>query len=91
MWAVASIPGEDHQILTGSADREIRLWVDYQPRTIFKGHTDCVRALAVISREQFLSASNDAAIRLWSIPHGETLQTFYGHSNFIYRLTFLSI
>lgn len=85
MWAVAAIPGDDHQILTGSADKEIRLWVNYQSKTVFKGHTDCVRALAVVDRERFLSASNDASIRLWSTLTGETLNIYYGHSNFIYR------
>lgn len=33
----------------------------------------------------FLSASNDASIRLWSYS-GENLNTFYGHSSFIYGL-----
>lgn len=76
--------------MTGSADREIRLWVNYQCSKVFKGHTDCVRALAVVDRDRFLSGSNDAAIRLWSISRGETLNTFYGHTNFIYRSKELS-
>jgi phospholipase A-2-activating protein len=89
VWAVATVPGPDHKILTGSADKTIRLWVDYQPVLHFLGHTDCVRALAVIDSDRFLSGSNDASIRMWSISKGETLETFYGHSNFIYSICLL--
>jgi WD40 repeat protein len=32
-----------------------------------------------------LSGSNDASIRLWNINNGETINTFFGHTNFIYR------
>jgi len=85
VWAVASIPGPEHRVLTGSADKEIRLWVNNTTKTIFRGHTDCVRALAVVNQNQFLSGSNDATIRLWNVDLGETINTFYGHSNYIYR------
>jgi len=61
------------------------LWTDFKADKVFRGHTDCVRALTIKNSEQFFSASNDASIRLWSIPQAETIQIFYGHSNFIYR------
>ena len=72
-------------MLTGSADKSIRLWNGSQTVRVFTGHTDCVRALAVVDGSKFLSGSNDATIRLWSVADGECLNIFYGHSNFIYR------
>ena len=52
------------------------------------GHTDCVRALAVVDSTQFLSASNDAHVRRWS-SSGECLGTYSGHTNYIYSLSLL--
>ena len=50
------------------------------------GHTDCVRALAATSGNEFLSCANDATVRHWNATVGTCLSTFYGHSNYIYRL-----
>ena len=50
------------------------------------GHTDCVRGLAVISATEFLSCSNDAAVKRWNTS-GDCLQTLYGHSNYVYSIT----
>ncbi|KAK4035672.1 hypothetical protein OUZ56_027758 [Daphnia magna] len=72
-------------ILTGSADKTIKLWKGDSPFQSFKGHTDCVRALAVCDSNRFLSAANDATIRLW-ITSGDCIATFYGHTNYIYGL-----
>lgn len=69
--------------LTGSADKTIKLWQGDSPLQLFKGHTDCVRALAVVDSSRFLSAANDATIRLWVVS-GECLATYYGHTNYIY-------
>lgn len=69
--------------LTASADKTIKMWKGESPFQIFKGHTDCVRALAVIDSKRFLSAANDATVRLW-ITSGECVSVFYGHTNYIY-------
>ena len=55
---------------------------------LLTGHTDCVRALAVVDSTQFLSASNDAHVRRWS-SSGECLGTYSGHTNYIYSLSLL--
>ena len=52
------------------------------------GHTDAVRALAVVDSRQFLSASNDAHVRRWS-SSGDCLGTYSGHTNYIYSLSLL--
>ena len=89
IWAVEILESADCVsnlvVLTGSADKTIKMWKGNSPFQVFKGHTDCVRALAVCSSDQFLSAANDATIRLW-ITSGECLSTFYGHTNYIYGL-----
>ena len=45
------------------------------------GHTDAVRALAVVDSRQFLSASNDAHVRRGS-SRGDCLGTYSGGLNF---------
>ena len=53
------------------------------------GHTDCVRGLALLTANEFLSCSNDATIRRWSLSSSSSLQVYYGHSNYIYSLAVL--
>lgn len=50
----------------------------------FVGHIDCVRGLAVVDGNTFLSCSNDASIRRWDTASGTCLDIYYGHTNFIY-------
>lgn len=85
VWDVAFVARSF--ILTAGADKTIRKWSipDGQLLSIFEGHTDCVRGLAVINGQQFLSCSNDATIIMWSI-NGDILNKFEGHENFIYSL-----
>jgi len=91
IWAVeilSSSTGSDIISLTGSADKTIKMWRGNTPFQIFKGHTDCVRALAVCDANRFLSAANDATIRLWLVS-GECLATYYGHTNYIYGMSMM--
>lgn len=85
IWAVEllSCSASETLTLTGSADKTIKLWQGDSPLQVYKGHTDCVRALAVVDVNRFLSAANDATVRLWAVS-GECLSTYYGHTNYIY-------
>lgn len=92
VWSVVIVPRSEqsssHQplpVLTASADKTIKLWKDGKVCKTFTGHKDCVRDLAVLNAEHFLSCSNDASVMLWAISGG-CLSTFYGHSNFIYSI-----
>ena len=40
------------------------------------GHTDVVRDLCVLSPTRFLSAANDASIRLWDLDTGVCIASF---------------
>ncbi|XP_075970869.1 phospholipase A2 activator protein [Anticarsia gemmatalis] len=73
---------------TASADKTIKLWnkADCSVITTLTGHTDCVRGIVVASPETFLSCSNDASIKLWT-NKGQCLNTFYGHTNYIYGIS----
>lgn len=55
---------------------------------LLSGHTDCVRALAILSEVEFLSASNDTTIRRW-LTTGECTHQYQGHTNFIYSISIL--
>lgn len=83
VWSVAFVARSF--ILTGGADKTIRKWDvgDGRVLDVFEGHKDCVRGLAVINGQQFLSCSNDATVIMWTMS-GEILRTFEGHDNFIY-------
>lgn len=52
------------------------------------GHEDCIRGLAVLNNQEFISCSNDASLRRWSVS-GDCLQVYYGHENFIYSVAVL--
>ena len=54
---------------------------------ITSGHTDAVRALAVVDSRQFLSASNDAHVRRWS-SSGDCLGTYSGGLKFLDKVGF---
>lgn len=95
LWSVVGLPkagGDADQnpvsVLTASADKLIKLWVEGKECKTFSGHKDCVRGLAVLNNERFFSCSNDASVILWAIS-GESLATYYGHTNFIYSICVL--
>lgn len=75
-------------ILTASADKTIKMWKEGKVCVTYNGHKDCVRDIAVLNADRFLSCSNDASVILWAIS-GECLSTFYGHTNFIYSISII--
>ncbi|KAK8736396.1 hypothetical protein OTU49_004977 [Cherax quadricarinatus] len=96
LWSVAFVPSIDQianqrptTMLTASADKTIKLWINEKECRTFTGHKDCVRGLTVLNAKHFLSCSNDASVILWAIT-GEALATYYGHTNFIYSISPIS-
>lgn len=77
---------ENGNILTASADKSIGLWsADGNLLKKLQGHTDCVRDLADFPElGRFVSVANDASIKVW-LYSGENIDTYYGHTNYIYR------
>ena len=76
-------------MITASADKLVKLWKAGVNTHTLSGHTDAVRAVSVLSGEEFLSAGNDATVRHWTRA-GDCLGTYYGHDNYIYSLSILS-
>lgn len=87
VWAVCST---EDIFLTGSADKLIKRW-DKNGKDVktYEGHTDCVRGLAIINKDNFLSCSNDGTIRHWNTLTGSVIQVFNGHENYIYDISLL--
>lgn len=54
----------------------------YNVTLIYSGHSDCVRGLAVINAQEFLSCSNDSSVRRWSIAAG-VLQVGLPHKSIL--------
>lgn len=73
--------------MTASADKSIKLWKSGVAINTLTGHTDTVRGLAVISRSEFISTSNDATVRRWN-SSGDCLGTYHGQEN-IHRISLL--
>lgn len=93
IWAVASVPTEPLSYLTGSADQLIKLF-DYTNTAIktFRGHSDVVRQLQVLSTARFVSASNDSTLRIWDIETVTCLQVFHSSfGEFIYDISKLRL
>ena len=86
VWGVLCL--DDGAILTASADKTIKRWRDGACEYTFQGHTDCVRALALVPGIGFLSTGNDGVIILWDMA-GAQLLKLQGHESFVYSLALL--
>jgi phospholipase A-2-activating protein len=60
VWTVLAL--SETEILTGGADKTIRLWRDGKQVSIFNGHTDCVRGLCKLPNGLFASCANDELV-----------------------------
>jgi phospholipase A-2-activating protein len=88
VWCVSDLP--NGSIVTGAADKTVNVHL-LNGRILhkLKGHTDCVRDIAVINENEFLTCANDAVIKRWNAVTGDNLGDFYGHSNYIYSMSAL--
>lgn len=87
VWDVL-VRSHDEIVVTASADKTIKVFRSGAFVRTLTGHTDCVRGLAWLKEDSFLSCSNDASVRRWSIA-GQCLETYYGHRNFVYSVAVL--
>lgn len=79
----------DEVVVTASADKTIKTFKSGSFTNTFTGHTDCVRGLSWLTDDTFLSCSNDACVKRWSLSSGRCLDTYYGHRNFVYSVSVL--
>lgn len=91
VWAVVAYDRDT--IITGCADRAIRVFDSRGKQAVSFDGKDVVRALCKLpeghsSGAKFAAATNDGAIRLWTLK-GDLVAELFGHDNFIYSLTTL--
>jgi phospholipase A-2-activating protein len=91
VWAVVAYDRDT--IITGCADRAIRIFDTRGKMMASFDGKDVVRALTRLPEghptgAQFASATNDGAIRLWTLK-GDLMAELWGHDSFIYSLTVL--
>ncbi len=70
-----------HYLLSGSADKTIKLWEVETGRCLqtYRGHQGAVLSVQFSTdRQQALSASADQTVRLWDLATGQILQTLTG-------------
>lgn len=73
-------------ILTGAADKKIRIWYDGQKVKEWEAHGDIVRDFCLIKDIGFASCSNDETIKIWTYD-GTLIQTLLGHTGFIFNIS----
>ncbi|KAL2396886.1 Ubiquitin homeostasis protein lub1 [Exophiala dermatitidis] len=91
VWAVLAYDRDT--IVTGCADRAIRVFDKRGKMLLSWDGKDIVRALARLPEghptgAQIASSSNDGVIRLWTLK-GELVAELFGHESFIYSLAVL--
>lgn len=85
VWCVADLLNGN--IVTGSADKLVIVWTkDGSVQHKLTGHADCIRDIADIKEDEFLTCANDATIRHWNAKLGTCLGTYCGHENYIYSI-----
>lgn len=85
VWCVLDL--SNGSIVTGSADKLVIVWAkDGTLQHKLTGHTDCIRDIANIKEDEFITCANDATIRHWSAKLGACLGTYCGHENYIYSI-----
>ena len=90
VWSAIAYDRET--IVTGCADRAIRVFTTSGKQLVSFDGRDVVRALAKVEGHstgaQIASASNDGIIRLWTLD-GQLRGELHGHESFIYSLSVL--
>ncbi|XP_031830559.2 phospholipase A2 activator protein [Nomia melanderi] len=85
VWCVADL--SSGYIISGSADKLVIIWTsDGSVQHKLTGHTDCVRDIASINDNEFLTCGNDATVRHWNASVGICLGTYDAHNNYIYGI-----
>jgi phospholipase A-2-activating protein len=64
--------------ITGSQDKQIRLWYNGKQEKVFQAHEDIVRDFTEIPGLGFASCSNDELVKIWTMD-GELITELKGH------------
>ncbi|CAO3583550.1 unnamed protein product [Absidia cylindrospora] len=72
-------------IISGSWDKQVIVWKNFQKAYVLKGHTAAVLGVLGVDNDVVLTASADKTIRLWQ--DGKETATFSGHTDVVRGLT----
>lgn len=75
----------DDTFISGSRDQDIIVWKNYQSIKRIKIHTAIVLSLCRITDNIFASSSGDNMINITTLD-GTILQTFTGHTNWVWQV-----
>jgi WD40 repeat protein len=75
----------DNTFISGSRDQHIIVWKNYQAVKKIKIHSAIVLSLCRISENSFASGSGDNMIKIADL-EGAILQTFTGHTNWVWQV-----
>lgn len=94
VFSVVFFPDGSAHLLSGSADKRIRLW-DTERSTVlrsFEGHTGPIRTLSISADGlQFASGSDDLSIKIFSLSGGSSnhaISTLKGHTKPVHSVAF---
>ena len=80
-------------MITGAADGTLKVWKAGNCKATHKAHTQAIRDLVVISRDEVATCSNDGRISFWRIDtntHNLTMRVNFEGSDFVYSLCSLN-
>ena len=72
---------DDGTILSGSDDKRIKFWKNYECENTFKAHNHSVRAICQLDDNHFISGSFDKTIKIWDYENLKCVQTLTEHIN----------
>ncbi|XP_001606091.3 phospholipase A-2-activating protein isoform X3 [Nasonia vitripennis] len=88
IWCIADLP--NGSVVTGGSDKIAIVYL--RSGTILHrliGHKGCIRDIAVVNVNEFLTCGTDAVTKHWHAISGVCLGTYGGHTNHIYSISAL--
>jgi WD40 repeat protein len=80
-WVKCILELHNGIIVSGSDDKTIKLWKDYELFKTIEDHTNSVRTFCQINNNYFASGSFDCTIKIWDINTWACVQTLIGHDS----------
>ena len=80
-WVKCVLELDNGIIISGSDDKTIKIWKDYNNIKTIEEHNNSIRSLCQINKDYFASGSFDCSIKIWNINTWECVQTLVGHDS----------